>query len=252
VGLSGFVSVSYVNEYTTTPPSSDNPYAQDNGPVVLPPSLALNSLYRAGFVSPLTTRFGVQYKTKTGLRINPVLNLNIGYPYGSGLLTPNLVNGVAVDLPNTNVSDQFGAGGSSQYVDPANPGSVFAPNIAATRGTKETSSGGGELSRPQLTGNLTIEYTAPGTHTTFGAQILNIFNNEQYGNPLVNNNWYPVVTGIGGPLTGLNQQAVAYPGQYPVINSAWNPYQPYYLPTVSSYGAIGYPTTFRLYVQYAL
>jgi hypothetical protein len=252
VGFNGFVSVSYVNEFTTTPPSSDNPYAQDTSPVVLPPSLALNSLYRAGFVSPLTTRIGVQYRTKKGLRINPVLNLNVGYPYGSGLLTPNLVNGVAVNLPNTNVSDQFGAGGSSQFVDPANPGSVYNPNIAATRGTKETASGGGELSRPQLTGNLTIEYTPPGTRTTFGAQILNIFNNEQYGNPLVNNNWYPVVTGIGGPLTGLNQQAVAYPGQYPVINSAWNPFQPYYLPTVSSYGAIGYPTTFRLYVQYAL
>ncbi len=251
-GLGGFISVSYVNEFSTTPPASDNPYAQDNGPVILPASLALGGLYRAGYVSPFTTRIGVSYKTRKGLRINPVVNINVGYPYGSGLITPALINGIPVNVPNTNITDQYGAGGSAQYVDPANPGSVFAPNIAATRGAKESSSGGGQLSRPQLTGNLTVEYQPPGSRTTLGLQVLNIFNNEQYGNPLVNNNFYPVVTGIGGPLTGLNQQAVAYPGYFPAVNSTWNPYAPYYIPTVSSFGAIGAPTTFRMYVQYAL
>ncbi len=129
---------------------------------------------------------------------------------------------------------------------------MLAPNIAATRGTKETASGGGELSRPQLTGNLTLEYTPPGSRTTFGAQVLNIFNNQQYGNPLVNSTYQPVLTGIGGPLTGLNQQAAAFPGLYGAVNTGWNPYGPYYVPTIPAYGAIGTPTTFRLYVQYAL
>jgi hypothetical protein len=251
-GLNGFASISYVNEFTTTPPASDNPYAQDSTAIILPASFALGSIYRAGFISPLTTRIGATYKTRGGFRIAPVLNLNVGFPYGSGLITPAFVNNVPVNVPNTNLTDQYGAGGTSQYVDPANPGSVFDPNIAATRGTKESSSGGGQLSRPQLTGNLTLEYTAPGSRTTLGAQILNIFNNQQYGNPLVNNTYQPVLTGIGGPLTGLNQQAVAYPGYYPTATTGWNPYAPYFVPTVSSYGAVGTPTTFRLYVQYAL
>ncbi len=252
VGLNGFVSLSYVSEYTTTPPASDNPYSQDSTAIILPASFALGSIYHAGFVSPLSTRIGASYKTKGGFRIAPVLNLNIGFPYGSGLLTPNFVNGIPEVLPNTNITDQYGAGGTSQYVDPANPGSVLAPNIAATRGTKETASGGGELSRPQLTGNLTLEYTPPGSRTTFGAQVLNIFNNQQYGNPLVNSTYQPVLTGIGGPLTGLNQQAAAFPGLYGAVNTGWNPYGPYYVPTIPAYGAIGTPTTFRLYVQYAL
>ena len=47
----------------------------------------------------------------------------------------------AVNVPNTNVTDQFGPGGAPAYVDPANPGSIYAPVIAATRGTPETASG---------------------------------------------------------------------------------------------------------------
>jgi len=68
----------------------------------------------------------------------------------------------------------------------------------------------------------------------------------------VNATYQAVTTGIGGPLTGLNQQAVAYPGLYPAVNTGWNPYGPYYVPTIGTYGALSTPLTFRLYVQYAL
>ena len=70
-GLTGFVSVSYVNEFTTTPPSSDNPYGQDFEPIILPQSLVAGDLYRAGFVSPFTGRIGLSYKTKGGFRNQP-------------------------------------------------------------------------------------------------------------------------------------------------------------------------------------
>ncbi len=251
-GFGGFVSVSYVNEFTTTPPDSANPTPQDGNALIPAPAFALGSIYRAGFISPLTTRVGVSYKARNGLRINPVLNLNVGYPFGSGLITPAFINGAAVNVPTTNITDQFAPGATSQYIDPANPGSVFAPNIAATRGNKESASAGGQLSRPQITGNLTIEYQPQGSRTTLGLQVLNIFNNEQYGTPLVSNNYYPVLTGIGGPLTGQNPQAVAFPGYYPAVTTNWNPYSAFYVPTVGQYGALGSPTTFRLYVQYAL
>ncbi len=258
-GFNGFLSLSYVNEFTNTPPAGDNPYAQDFYPFVLPQSLAAGNLYRAGFVSPLTAHMGVQYRTRTGFRINPVLNFNIGYPIGSGLLTPVISRSGAINVPNTNVTDQFGPGGAPAYVDPANPGSIFAPVIAATRGTQEKASGGGVLSHPQLTGNLTFEYSSPKSpRATYGLQILDLFNNQYFGVPVVNGNYYPVTTGVAAPLTGQSQTGLAFPTLAPLITTAAHPYGPYVIPYASSTGfgvasgAYGAPTTVRVYFQYAL
>jgi hypothetical protein len=252
-GLTGFVSLSYVNEFTTTPPAGDNPYGQDFSPIILPQSIAAGDLYRAGFVSPFAGRLGLSYKTLGGFRINPVINVTSGYPYGSGLLTPIILNnGVATNVPNTNVSDQYGPSGSSQFIDPANPGSITAPNIAASRGTLETASGGGELSRPQITADLTLEYKPPGQRETFGVQVLDLFNNAYYGVPLVSGNYYPVSTGVAGPLTGQSVTGAAFPGQAPLVNRAQYPYGAYNIPTTPALGALETPTTFRLYFQYDL
>ena len=252
-GLTGFVSASYVNEFTTTPPAGDNPYAQDSEPIILPQSIAAGNLYRAGFVSPFTGHIGVSYKTAGGFRINPVINVTSGFPYGSGLLTPIILNnGVATNVPNTNVADQYGPGGASLYIDPANPGSITAPNIAAARGTPETSSGGGELSRPQIDADLTLEYKPPGKRETFGVQVLDLFNNAYYGVPLVNLNYYPAATGVAGPLTGQSVTGAAFPGQAPLVNRAQYPYGAYNIPTTPLLGALEPPTTYRLYFQYDL
>jgi len=249
VGFTGFVSLSYVNEFTNTPPADDNPYGQDFEPIILPQSLATGALYRAGFISPFTTQVGVSYKSRGGLRINPVLTFNVGYPIGSGLLTPIFYNNSGVFVPNTNLTDQFGPGGAPDFVDPANPGSMFKPNVAATRGTPETSSGGGELSRPQLFGNMTIEYAIPRTRSTVGLQILNLFNNEYFGLPLVNGNWYPVATGVGYSLAGQSQTGAAAPTLAPIVSKDTYPYAPYTIPVNTFFTT---PTTFRLYFQYAL
>jgi outer membrane receptor protein involved in Fe transport len=259
VGFNGFFALSYVNEFTNTPPAGDNPYAQDFWPFIVPQSLAAGNLYRAGYVSPFTARLGVQFRTRTGFRINPVLNFNIGYPIGSGLLTPVVYGSSAVNVPNTNVTDQFGPGGAPQYVDPANPGSIFAPNIAATRGTAETASGGGVLSRPQITGNITFEYSSPKRpRATYGLQILDLFNNQYFGTPVVNGNYYPVTTGVAGPLTGQSQTGLAFPTLAPLIATAAYPYGAYTIPYANSSafgvagGAYGAPTSIRVYFQYAL
>jgi hypothetical protein len=251
-GLTGFISASYVNEFTTTPPAGDNPYGQDFEPIILPQSLAAGNLYRAGFVSPFTGRIGLSYKTAGGFRINPVLNVTSGFPYGSGLLTPYFLNNVATNVPNTNLTDQYGPAGTSQFVDPANPGSVTAPIVSASRGTPESASGGGELSRPQITGDLTIEYKPPGSRETFGIQVLDVFNNAYYGVPLVNGNYYPVTAGVAAPLTGQSVTGAAFPGQAAIVNRAEYPYGTYNIPTSPALGANEMPTTFRLYFQYEL
>jgi hypothetical protein len=248
-GFTGFVSATYLNEFTNTPPAGDNPYGEDFEPVVLPQSYATGDLYRAGFVSPFTLNVGAAYKTRGGFRINPVLHFVDGYPYSTGLITPYFTALAGPqNVPNTNITDQFGAAGAPQYVDPANPGSISHPIISATRGTPETASGGGELSRPQVYGDVTFEYSPPHTRSTFGVQLLDIFNNEFYAAPAPNENYYPVASGVAAPLTGQSITYNSYPNLIGKVASNTYPYGPYVVPITG----VGLPFTFRLYYQYAL
>jgi hypothetical protein len=247
-GFTGFVSMTYVNELTNTPPAGDNPYGQDFEPLVLPQSYATGDLYRAGFVSPFVTNIGIAYKTKSGFRVNPVLHFNVGYPYNAGSLTPYFTALYGPqNVPNTNLTDQFGASGAPSYVDPANPGSVNKPNVSATRGTAETPSGGGLLSKPQVTGDITFEYSPPHTRSTFGLQILDLFDNNYYGVPAPSLTYYPVTNGVAAPLTGQNLIGLSYPGLANVVAHDTYPYGAYAVP----YGT-GVPLNLRLYFQYQL
>ena len=256
-GITGFFSASYINEFTNTPPAGDNPYGQDFSPVILPQSYASGDLYRAGFVSPFTMNLGLSYKTKNGFRINPVLHANVGFPYNAGSLTPYLTPAGPGNVTNTNATDQFGPAGAPYFIDPANPGSIYNPNIAASRGTAETPSGGGLLSRPQIYGDLTLEYSPPHSRSTFGVQILDLFNNAFYSAPAVNGTFYPVTSGVGNPLTGQSITGVYYPGYAPIVARGVLPYAPYNVtpltPSVGLAPALNVlPTTFQVYYQLEL
>jgi Carboxypeptidase regulatory-like domain/TonB dependent receptor len=249
VGLSGFVTASYINEFVNTPAAGAN-FGQDFEPFLNPAAFATNNLYRAGFVSPFTGRIGLSYKTKSGFRINPVISVNTGYPYNEGLTTPQFYSFgtggslTGVNVPNTNLTEQYSSEFAPQYVDPANPGPVFKPNLAASRGTAESL--GSLLSRPQIDGDMTIEYSPPRSRTTFGLQVLDLFNNQYYSVPSINPYYEPVTSGVAGPLTGQDGTAVAYPGSTALVQKYSYPYGAY------NVNATGVPTNFRLYVQYAL
>ncbi len=99
-----------------------------------------------------------------------------------------------------------GPGLSTQYCDPVFCGNAFHPNVAATRGTPETSSAGGILSRPELNAELSVELTRG--RDTFGILMQNVFGNVYYGSHLLVNPYYqPVATGVAGPQTGQIPQA---------------------------------------------
>jgi hypothetical protein len=253
-GLNGFISATYVNEFTNTPPAGDNPYSQDFEPYVLPQSYATGDLYRAGFVSPFTANLGLSYRLKSGFRINPVVHFNVGFPYNAGSLTPYVSSLFGPEnVPSTNITDQFAPSGAPTYVDPANPGSINKPVISATRGTEETSSGGGLLSRPQVTADLTLEYTPPGSRATIGAQVIDLFNNQYFGIPSPNVNYYPVTTGVASALTGQSLTGLVYPGLANITAKGSYPYAAYTIPIATGSTATNFPpTTFRLYFQYAL
>jgi hypothetical protein len=219
VGFSGSFSATYINETSNVIPNTPD---EDFFPSIPPASLALANEYRVGFLSPFQATLAVQYKSKGGLRINPQIYYSRGYPIGEGLYTATYVNGVPYNVANTNVTDPNGAAIAQQYVDPQNPGTLFKPNIDATRGVANTAAAGGVIGSPWVGANLTIEYSPPRTRSTIGVQILNlasdVYNNFGGGNTLAPNDAYqPVATGRSGPQSGYN---AAY-AQYPTLGGAY-------------------------------
>ena len=240
-GFSGQLSATYLNEFSNVIPLSGS---EDFFPSIPLASLALGNQYRVGFLSPFNLVAAVAYKTRNGFRINPIISYNHGYPIGAGLNTSTFVNGKAVGVTNTNVTSPTGSVGATQYVDPANPGSIFHPIIAATRGTPEASSAGGVLSNSRLSTNVSFEFSPPNNpRETFGLLVLNVFNNL-YGVPGLNGRYQPVATGIAGPLSGMSNQPINFPNigffQYGANQFGQQPYR--ILPGNA-------PLTYRFYYQ---
>lgn len=222
IGFSGSLSATYINETSNVIPDSPG---EDFFPGIPAQSLALGNEYRVGFLSPFQATLAVQYKSKGGLRINPQIYYERGYPIGQGLLTAYYINGKPYNLPNTNVTNPYGTTSATQYIDPQNPGTLIDPNIDATRGTADGNSAGGVIGKGAVFANITFEYSKPGSRSTIGLQILNIANNVYngfgVGNPIqINTRYQPVATGISGPQSGYDLIS----GQYPALGNA------YYLP----------------------
>ena len=258
-GFSGYVSATYQNAISSVPPLLSG---EDQLPLVTAQSFALNNTYRAGFLTPFSVNFGGSYRTKGGLTISPNIQFNAGYPTGIGTLVAynGYVNGLPYNVAQSNVGGSQptvngynGATGqqvASNYADPAYGGSIFNPNIAATRGVKETSSPGGLLTNPSFTANLGAQY-AFAKHNTIGILVNNITGQIYAGHVPVPNTYYqPVTTGVAGPATGYPRQA--NPAQTSYANHGYNQLQN------SSYGQNAFllfpnlPTTYRLYYQIGL
>ena len=219
VGFSGFFSATYQNVLDSTPPLLSG---ENSLPAIESSSLLLGDVYRAGYVSPLQARLGVTYKTKFGLHITPVVNYDRGYPYTLGTTTASQfpIGGRNANIPQVNFGQGVtaipgfnGSEGvpiSTQFADPALPGTGFNPNIAATRGTPQNSAAGGILSKPNFNGNITVEYQFH--RSTIGIQVVNVGGDPYYESiPLVNPYYQPVATGVSGPQTNQVPQ-VSTPG----------------------------------------
>jgi len=213
-GFSGLISATYLNKLSNVPPLARS---EDFFPSIPAASLQLGSLYRVGYLSPFQATAAVQYKTKTGLRINPQISYNRGYPINPGTIFPTFVNGKAVNVPLTNATGPSVSRPVGQFVDPVNPGTLFNPNIDAKLGTPDSPAPGGVLSNARFLTNLTLEFSPPTSRSTFGVQIFNVFN-ELYGRPKLNTAAQPVATGVLGPQSGLlPSYAFPYATQVPYL-----------------------------------
>lgn len=273
IGFSGFFAATYQNVLSTTPPFSTYETAV---PFVSLPSLTLGDLYRAGYVSPAVFRIGGVYNFKGGFSVNVQVQSNIGYPYSSGnVIAAQLANGSFANLPQVDfgpgitsgqaslIGGNPGAAVSTNYYDPAYPGSAQNPNIAATRGTPGTASNGGFLSHWNMDANVTLQYK--WKRSTIGVQLLNFLGNAFINTVPTVSPWYqPVATGISGPQTGYdsctNQVGAGIRGCYPVVPADANAFtNGAYLYTNGNFTAAsgpilgpGQPASIQVFYQLAL
>jgi hypothetical protein len=259
-GLSGFLTVNYVNALTTTPPVAGS----DSLPLVAQYLYQTGALFHAAYLPPLSAVAGIQYKTKHGLTINPIITANNGIPFGVGTTTYGFINGQLYQIPTGNIGQALPFAGPGQplqaynaecYDDPAFPGSILHPKYVACRGDKESPVAGQTLTNPRAYMDLNVEYQHKAV--TYGVYVTNVFNDE-LSPPGVNQAWQPVATGVGGAQTG--QFAGTYPTQ--LVNGKLVPNPLYqaggrnlptfnqsYLPFPQIYEA---GRTVRGYVQFAL
>jgi hypothetical protein len=216
IGWSGFFAATYQNVLSTTPPLSEN---ETNVPLLPAASIDLGNIYRAGYVSPFSMRLGTTYKTASGFTATPVLQMNVGYPYSAGNLIAANCGGKNVNVVQTNfgcgapdinngIFNTSGANNATGYYDPADPGTNFNPNLAATRGVSQTAATGGFLSAVNLQAGLTLQYTVKAS--TVGIQLINLFGNGFVNSvPALNPYYQPVTTGVSGAQTSYNPSCIS-------------------------------------------
>ena len=212
-GWGGFLTVNYVNALTTTPPVSNS----DSLPAVAQYLYQTGALFHAAYLPPLSAVAGIQFKTKSGFTINPIITANDGIPFGVGTTTYGFINGVLYQLPTGNLGSNLPFAGPGQplqaynsecYQDPAFPGSAFKPKYVACRGDSESTLAGQTLTSPRAYMDLNLQYVH--RNMTYGVYVTNVFDDYR-SEPGVNQDWQPVATGVGGAQTGQ------YAGTYPYL-----------------------------------
>jgi len=198
-GLSAIFNATYINQLGNDPPSN----------YLAPAALAAGTLYRSPNFSPFQSTLALNYKSRSGWRVNPVLDFNVGYPYGNGAYIQVFENGVPITVINSNLLTSTLNNAPYCYVDPQNPGTIKNPNCAGYDGIGETASAGGLLSHIQMRANMTIEYAPGEKHFAYGLALTNIFD-QLYGVPYPNPNYKPVSTGFGDSVTS----GLYAPGSY--------------------------------------
>ena len=263
VGWSGFLTANYVNSLTSTPPVAGSA----DLPVVSQYLYETGSLFHASYLPPFFAIAGIQYQTRTGWRINPILSYDGGIPFGVGMTSYGFINGQLLAIPtgNLGISEPFAGPGlpnqaynATCYDDPAFAGNFLHPKYFACRGNSEPALAGQTLTQPRLFADLNVEYERH--NVTYGAYISNLFDNYR-GEPGVNQAWQPVATGVGGAQTGQ------FAGAYPQIVDPNNPtalvqnplyavgarnasvYDQYWLPFQHLYQP---GRTYRFYMQFKL
>ncbi|GAC1417004.1 MAG: hypothetical protein NVSMB64_27090 [Candidatus Velthaea sp.] len=169
-GLSGQLTATYVNQIGN---DSATPYLPTA-------SVLLGQKFRSPNLSPFQSTLALTYRSRSGVRINPVVTYRYGFPYGAGVNAAFNYNGAPTLAPFSNAlyPNVFGNVNSTCFVNPQSPGLIFAPNCAALRGAEGVNTSAGTLrSAASLQTDLTIEFGSPNrSGLRYGFSMTNLFN----------------------------------------------------------------------------
>lgn len=260
-GWSGFITANYVNALTNAPPV----FGSASLPIAPEYLYETGTLFHASYLPPISAVAGIEYKTRSGWRINPIFAFDGGEPFGVGKTSFGFVNGVLYAIPtgNLGISTPFvGAPVPNQsfnatcYDDPAFAGNYFHPKYFACRGNNEPALAGQAYSQPRLYTDLNLEYEH--RDITYGIYVTNVFDNYR-SQPTINQLWQPVATGVAGAQTGkapganpltTNAAGSVVPNPFwlegarnaSIYDQYWLPFQHLYVPG----------RTYRFYIQFKL
>lgn len=203
-GLSGSLNLTYDNTLAN--------YDSDLFPTVNSAALAANHFYHVTYVAPLTGMLNLAYNTRAGLHGSVTVSYQSGFRYGVGKETFVFgPDGIPVQVLNTDLASNSGVAGAYYLTNPSNPGTVFAPNIVASRGTPEGNDPGTLFGPPITIVNIMVsQELGSGSNTVeVGVRAQNLFGN--YAPAVIPSNPYYGFSGFGnnGLPSGVNGNACA-------------------------------------------
>jgi hypothetical protein len=217
-GLNGFLNFTWDNTLAN--------YDSDFFPTVDAAALASGHLFHVSYVAPVTGTLNFSYDTPSGWHAEMNMPYESGYRYGVGKKVYVFANicdqslpAVPVQVLNTDLARNTCAPGSAQdayyFTDPANPGTVFAPNITVSRGTPDGDDSGTLHGNPIALVSISLAHDLWHRYLV-GFRLENVLGNYTLNQPgnLGSNNPYYVNNGLGGfgPGSGSNPNACS-PGQ---------------------------------------
>ncbi|MBV8461490.1 MAG: hypothetical protein JO009_11425, partial [Candidatus Eremiobacteraeota bacterium] len=203
-GWSGFMEATYDNTLAN--------YDGDFFPTVNAAAIAANHFFHVSYVAPVSGTFNLVYNWHQGLHASTTVYYESGYRYGVGKWTYVFSpTGAPIQVLNTDLASSSGVTGAYYLTNSTTPGTEFAPNIVASRGTAEGGDPGTLFTAPITTVNFTVSQDL-GRSTQVGIRLQNAFGN--YTSAVIPSNPYYGFNGFGnlGLPSGQNFFA-CLPGQ---------------------------------------
>jgi hypothetical protein len=236
-GFSGLLAGTYDNTLSNF--DNDGVYGVNGA------ALVAGHFYHVTYVAPLTATLNLAYNTPKGLHAVTTISYESGYRYGVGKkIYISDSHGAPVQVLNTDLADYFG---NAYYLtNPANPGTAFAPNIVASRGTPEGDDPGTLWGPPITIVNFSISQDVGiGSNSVqVGMRVANLFGN--YSPTFIPPNQFYGFSGYGngGLPSGVNGNACA-PGQ----TLGCQPFQYNLSAAPYEYEQLGQPRVFTFFVS---
>lgn len=163
-------------------------------------AVAAGHFFHITYIPSVVATLNLTYSPRPAWHALATVEYESGYRYGVGKKAFVFVNGVAMEVPNSDLAQS--ASQAYYFTSPANPGTIEHPNIIASRGTPEGDDPGTLLTPAAALVNFTISHDlGPAGHgPEVGVRVENAFGD--YASTFAQPNPYYVPLGNGGSGSG--------------------------------------------------